>query len=220
MYKAAETLGCIVQHRLCATEQSRWRPPLFQTGSSALYMSWTGRVHRSPQSITCYCSPAPHFCLNKSNVVPLSTFAVFQVQVVPEQLHVTQRCVRMPFPSVHWRISKEYRSSFRGHSNCSLSHFPPSFPSSDSTTPSDGWWAEQQHNWILISWFLQYLIHLGDRASCHPQYNPNEASQTVWISLAVCGLTTNERDQIALKTPHQLSPNLPSRIILQRPCQL
>lgn len=45
------------------------RPPLFQTSSSTSYISWTERVNRHPQSITCYCSPAPRFCLNKSNVV-------------------------------------------------------------------------------------------------------------------------------------------------------
>lgn len=119
---------------LCTTERREWRPwrrPVFQTSSSTLYISWTGRVNRHPQSITCYYPSGPHFCLNKSSVVyALHVCCALGASGAGAAAYNTGDVKCQDARSCHfhpctfWKFSKEYKSSLEGHWICSQSHFP------------------------------------------------------------------------------------------------
>lgn len=178
MYISAKTLGCIVQQCLCTTgwsEPRPRRPRLFQTSSSTLYISWTGRVNRHPQSITCYCSPGPCFCLNKSNVVSAlyvccrcksSCMQRGRHQCRTQEAAIFIRTHSEPFPAsikAHWKAT--------GIANWAtflwnMSHEARRLCKSQRLKDTI-WWpmsrtASRSNSTSSASWFLQHMIHAGD----------------------------------------------------------
>ncbi len=162
------------------SERTPWRPPLFQTSSSTSYISWTGRVNRLPQSITCYCSPGPRFCLNKSNVVSaLYVLLCFRCKWCWSSCVWHGRCQCQ---------MQEAAIFIRAHSE----HFPKSINAPLEGTGIANWatflwnmshesqwlyksqWLKDTIWWLMSrtasrfysilseSWFLRHMSHVGD----------------------------------------------------------
>lgn len=152
----------------CAAEQHEWRPrrrPVFQTSSSTLYISWTGRVNRHPQSITCYYPSGPHLCLDKSSVGCALCLLCFRCKWCRSSCVQHGRCQDAQSCRFSSKLSREYESFMYGRCDPSPSHFALKHESwisgfsnsSDSRTPSDGWGAELHPEFIAR---LRYLVLL------------------------------------------------------------